>query len=534
MSKDTMPARGDRAVIHAKSLCGVIEKHCTASASRLCCLPPQTQKPPEVHADEVLRCSASMLPLCQLKRRRFIAAVMGPHREDDPEPNVSKCSHGHRMAFAFGSLALVVVSGPRFTLRALPGELMKGVAQRLDTPQAAMRFGIGSALKQNGRGAPQGLQTASIQVAAPVITNFCQQSRSQMFGTARQAGKDLGVRMGQKKGADLLIILSDLLHQRQQLTNQRQHQTRLGASGHRVGLQLGLLQLLDDGACRLPRLRMSRLPEQLLDLFNRGSSCLLWGGIGLQEQQRALLVQFAKQIQSHRVIGFEASGELIDQARLHLDQGILIPREQFQFRHLLAVRSETAQIGEVSASCFRQQVRINQIGLGATSSSLSIHGARVDGIDRPASFQQLSNQQAMRGFNDAGHLLFGGRPNDLLQEGVQLGQSLRGVTDTKRAELTTAFIDDQGVMMIIGPVNATIPHEKRSSLQTGFLSLRALLLWRSKRDSLMIGSAQEQRRGSASFLNRSSRVESVDFPQRVQQLYRTSVLLFQPCVEWAY
>ena len=88
-------------------------------------------------------------------------------------------------------------------------------------------------------------------------------------------------------------------------------------------------------------------------------------------------------------------------------------------------------------------------------------------------------------------------------------------------------------MMLVRPVNTGIPHKKRSSLHTWFLSTRALLLWRSKRDSLMIGSAQEQRRGSASFLNRSSRVEEVDFPWRVQQLYRTSLPLFQPCVERA-
>ena len=87
--------------------------------------------------------------------------------------------------------------------------------------------------------------------------------------------------------------------------------------------------------------------------------------------------------------------------------------------------------------------------------------------------------------------------------------------------------------MVAGPINPGIPHQKLSSLQECFLSVRALILWRSKRDSLMIGSAQEQGQGSASFLNRSSRVEEVDFPWHVQQLYRTSVSLFQPCVERA-
>jgi hypothetical protein len=87
--------------------------------------------------------------------------------------------------------------------------------------------------------------------------------------------------------------------------------------------------------------------------------------------------------------------------------------------------------------------------------------------------------------------------------------------------------------VLVRPVNTGIPHQKRSSLQKMFLSSRALILWRSKRDSLMIGLAQEPCQGSASFLNRSSRVERVDFPWNVQQLYRTSVPSFQPCVERA-
>jgi hypothetical protein len=52
--------------------------------------------------------------------------------------------------------------------------------------------------------------------------------------------------------------------------------------------------------------------------------------------------------------------------------------------------------------------------------------------------------------------------------------------------------------MLVGPVNTGIPHQQCSSLYFCFLSVRALILWRSKRDSLMIGSAQERGQGSAS------------------------------------
>src|SRR5947209_19130125 len=39
--------------------------------------------------------------------------------------------------------------------------------------------------------------------------------------------------------------------------------------------------------------------------------------------------------------------------------------------------------------------------------------------------------------------------------------------------------------MLVSPINTGVPHKKRSSLQTCFLSRRALILWRSKRDSLI-------------------------------------------------
>ena len=101
---------------------------------------------------------------------------------------------------------------------------------------------------------------------------------------------------------------------------------------------------------------------------------------------------------------------------------------------------------------------------------------------------------------------------------------------------TEIFLEPSAVhdiMMVVSPVNTDIPHQKRSSLQTCFLSTRVLILWRSKRDSLMIGSAQEQRQGSASFLNRLSRVENRDFPWHIQQFHRASLPLLQPCVERA-
>ena len=475
--------------------------------------------------------SARMLPLSLLQGGPLIALMMEPHGENDPDPHIGKRSDSHRMAFALCSLAEVLVSGPRFTLCALPSELMQSIPQGFDTAQATMRFGVGPALKQDGRGSTQSLQEAFILVAASIIADFGKPPRGQPLAGTRQARKERLVLMGQKKRVNLLVCLPNLLDPRQQLTRPDQHQPRFRTGGHGLSLQMGLMQPLENRSRDRSRMRMLGLSKGLLDLFDRSGHRRLWGGRGLQEQQCALLVQFGKQIQGDWVIGFEASRELIDQARLHLDQGVLIAREHFQLRNLLALWGEAMQVGKVGTACLGQQVRINQIGLGSRGGSTTINRARIDRVDWPASLQQMSNQQAMGGLNDADQLFFRRGSNDLLQERVQFGQSLRRVTDTQRTDLMTFFIKDQAVMMIVSPITTGVPQKKRSSLQTCFLSRRALLLWQTPRDSLIIGFAQERGQGSASFLNRSNRVERLDFPWRLQQLYRTSVLLFRPCVE---
>src|ERR1700680_1901102 len=64
--------------------------------------------------------SGSMLPLCLLKGGRLIAAALGPHRKDDTNPDIGQSTDSDRMAFAFSTFSLIIVSGPGFTLRRLP------------------------------------------------------------------------------------------------------------------------------------------------------------------------------------------------------------------------------------------------------------------------------------------------------------------------------------------------------------------------------------------------------------------------------
>src|SRR6266496_189696 len=119
--------------------------------------------------------SACMLVLCLLEDGSLIGLVMLPQSKDNPDPDIGKCPYCNRMAFAFGSLALVVVCGPRLAQSGLPGKMMKRIAQRFYAAKASMSLGIHPTLKEHWRGSPQSLQAACVLITVAIIADFCQQ-----------------------------------------------------------------------------------------------------------------------------------------------------------------------------------------------------------------------------------------------------------------------------------------------------------------------------------------------------------------------
>ena len=92
---------------------------------------------------------------------------------------------------------------------------MQRIAQRFDTTLAPVWLGIGATLKQDRRGATQGLQTGSTLISAGIIADFCKQPWCQAFASSWQTAEDLMVFVAQKKALDFLIIGSNLLKQAQ-------------------------------------------------------------------------------------------------------------------------------------------------------------------------------------------------------------------------------------------------------------------------------------------------------------------------------
>ena len=249
------------------------------------------------HDLELLGGSASMLLLRLLKGHGFITGPLDPHGKDDPHPHVSQRTDRNGVAFAFCAFAVILVSGPWFTLRRLPSELMQGMTQGFDTAQPSMGFGVDPALIQHGRGSTQRLQEAFILVALAIIPDFWKPSRSQALACTWQALKDLMVLMGQKKGGNLLVVLSNLCKEWQQLTHQSQHQARFGPGDDGIGLQMRLLQAVNDLGGDSQGIGMTCFLEDLRDLVCRGALGGLRSWIGLQEHQGGVLLDLREQLQ---------------------------------------------------------------------------------------------------------------------------------------------------------------------------------------------------------------------------------------------
>jgi hypothetical protein len=84
----------------------------------------------------------------RLKDGRNVGLMRTQHGEDDPHPYVRQGTDCDTMTFpASRTFALVVGGSPGLAQSTLPGKLMQGITQGLDTPLASMRLRVVSALR---------------------------------------------------------------------------------------------------------------------------------------------------------------------------------------------------------------------------------------------------------------------------------------------------------------------------------------------------------------------------------------------------
>ena len=130
--------------------------------------------------------------MCQpglLKGGALIRLLGLPDRVKNTRPHIGQSSDGHTMALTFGSLALIVLFGPGFLLRTLPGKLVQGVAPGLATAQPTVGCLIRPALEEDRGGASQCLQTAGALIATAILAHFGQQARSKTRSGSGRAWK---------------------------------------------------------------------------------------------------------------------------------------------------------------------------------------------------------------------------------------------------------------------------------------------------------------------------------------------------------
>jgi len=99
---------------------------------------------------------------------------------------------------------------------------------------------------------------------------------------------------------------------------------------------------------------------------------------------------------------------------------------------------------------------------------LPIDRRGVDRVDRHASIQQSGDEQAAIGLDDAGQVR-GMRVHvaDAAQEGDERGYSVGGVGHARRRCPLAHVVDDNGVMVIIRPIDTNKPHNVPSLSRGG-------------------------------------------------------------------
>lgn len=222
---------------------------------------------------------------------------------------------------------------------------------------------------------------------------------------------------------------------------------RFGARRHLIRQKQGLMQLREDPERGLLSSRMPGFLEHGSDVLGRCSHRRLGSGIELQEVQGRRLLDFTKEVQCYRVVGYASGRQLIDQARLHLDQTILIPGQGFQFGNQRAIGFQSSQISELRSAMFCQQIRINLIGFGPRCRAFAIHCVGVDWIDGKTSFQQGCNQQTNHGFDNARQFCLLLLTADGCQSAGQFVESFGCVHDPKRGEPSSLFVNNSDVVI---------------------------------------------------------------------------------------
>jgi hypothetical protein len=311
---------------------------------------------------------------------------------------------------------------------------------------------------------------------------------------------------------DDLLVLGNAFNERQQLLEQIQHETCLRARGDCVGLQVRSVQLLINLGCHFGRVAVRSFSQGGLQVFDRGRHGTLRSGISLQKCQGRALLQRGLELQHHRVVDFEAGGQPFRQARLYLDQVILITGEPFQFGHQGTVRFQSLQIGDLGSTIFGEQIGYDAVGLGSRCRTPLIDRLGIDRIDRKAGHQQGVNQEVMICFDNTCHVCLTVRTAYGRQNLPQFDESCHGVSHLVGTEPTSRLSKDQDVVFRVRPIDACKPPMQcHPCVDKWFLNKPGPFTVASKTRLSHHRFSRNSRGRKAFFLHRSSRLEELVF-----------------------
>jgi hypothetical protein len=183
--------------------------------------------------------------------------------------------------------------------------------------------------------------------------------------------------------------------------------------------------------------------------------------------ERRALLPLAEQAESCRVDLLEASGQLVDQTGLLLDEALLVAREHREFPHQVAIRDRAAQLTEFAAAQARERVGVQRVGLGPGGLAQCLEPAGVDGVEGQARLHERGDEQAPRRLDEAGEVLgVLGNVAVSAQPVDERVQSLWAVGDAQVGHPIPLRVDEHDVVVALCPVATRIPHDGLSSLDS--------------------------------------------------------------------
>ena len=360
------------------------------------------------------------------------------------------------MTFAPFPQSVIILRGPGGLSPAFIRKEIHRVAEVFVAAAADIHFVDLPGLIAHRCRARHALQALRVFVKRAITADLAEQTRPQLRSGPWQRAEKVTVGMTLKKGLDALAIDIQLALEHAELPATRHGQQAFGRD--KGGIAFPLPGVFKSRNAFLAGLRAVE-PVTVEELFPLALACLFQRpGVreGFDESPCARIDPVVKGFQGGGIVFVQGLLELVDEGRALLNEGDFVPAEDAQFGQDRVRGRESPPSVPVHAQRVGQSPRIVTIRFISAAAlalpvAFGIH--RIDRIKAYAAFQELLNRRAEVGLD--GNPQHGPGGNLLVPE----PPSGRGMINTEVGDDSALDIDDDDIVMVLGPVEAGVMSE---------------------------------------------------------------------------